>query len=149
MLAKILQKLYRVGIQSGERWTGLLIAYQLVWNLHVQLFLLARVHLWFGLLQAGQSSVAVNQIELDLLRTLPTNKYYDKPDAQGVWHACVQPFPTEVYRLYVLIHNLTWLVIAKCVSWMRNLFSWCAYVIVINTPSCLALIKPIQTDAVT
>ena len=33
---------------------------------------------------AGQTSVAVNQIELDLLRTLPTNKYYDKPDAQGV-----------------------------------------------------------------
>ena len=33
---------------------------------------------------AGQSSIAVNQIELDLLRTLPTNKYYDKPDAQGV-----------------------------------------------------------------
>jgi len=68
---------------------------------------MARVHLWFGLLQAGQSSVAVNQIELDLLRTLPTNKYYDKPDAQGVWHACVQSFPTEVYRLYVLIYNLT------------------------------------------
>ncbi len=33
---------------------------------------------------AGQSSIAVNQIELDLLRTLPTNKYYEKPDAQGV-----------------------------------------------------------------
>lgn len=28
--------------------------------------------------------MAVNQIELDLLRTLPTNKYYDKPDAKGV-----------------------------------------------------------------
>ena len=33
---------------------------------------------------AGQSSIAVNQIELDLLRTLPTNKYYESPDAQGV-----------------------------------------------------------------
>ena len=32
----------------------------------------------------GKKSVAVSQIELDLLRTLPTNKYYDKPDAQGV-----------------------------------------------------------------
>ena len=39
------------------------------------------------LVQAGQSSVAVNQIELDLLRTLPTNKYYDKADAQGVRYA--------------------------------------------------------------
>ena len=33
---------------------------------------------------ANQTTVAVNQIELDLLRTLPTNKYYDKPDATGV-----------------------------------------------------------------
>ena len=32
----------------------------------------------------GQNSVAVREIELDLLRTLPTNKYYDRPDAQGV-----------------------------------------------------------------
>jgi len=32
----------------------------------------------------GQNSIAVREIELDLLRTLPTNKYYDRPDAQGV-----------------------------------------------------------------
>ena len=47
-------------------------------------FLIVKLHLVFSVLQAGQSSVAVNQIELDLLRTLPTNKYYDKPNAQGV-----------------------------------------------------------------
>ena len=32
----------------------------------------------------GKPSPAVKQIELDLLRTLPNNKHYDKPDADGV-----------------------------------------------------------------
>ena len=53
----------------------------------------------FPMLQAGQSSVAVNQIELDLLRTLPTNKYYDKPDAQGV---CV------CLHVHCIFHQLVW-----------------------------------------
>ena len=34
--------------------------------------------------QMGNTSVAMNQIELDLLRTLPTNKYYNSPDAPRV-----------------------------------------------------------------
>ena len=36
--------------------------------------------------QANQTSVALNQIELDLLRTLPSNKYYNSADASGVSH---------------------------------------------------------------
>lgn len=32
----------------------------------------------------GKPSPAVKQIELDLLRTLPNNKHYDKLDADGV-----------------------------------------------------------------
>ena len=34
--------------------------------------------------QMGNTSVAINQIELDLLRTLPTNKYYDAPRVRRV-----------------------------------------------------------------
>lgn len=33
---------------------------------------------------ANQTSVALNQIELDLLRTLPSNKYYNSADASGI-----------------------------------------------------------------
>jgi hypothetical protein len=33
---------------------------------------------------AGKFSPAAKQIELDLLRTLPNNKHYDKPDSDGV-----------------------------------------------------------------
>ena len=59
---------------------------------------------------AGQASIAVNQIELDLLRTLPTNKYYDKPDAQGV-----SQFMNIVllYSQYLTYHEL-WLLSAPC-----------------------------------
>ena len=32
----------------------------------------------------GKPSPAVKQIELDLLRTLPNNKHYDRSDADGV-----------------------------------------------------------------
>lgn len=52
---------------------------------------------------ANQTSIAVNQIELDLLRTLPTNKYYDKPDAQGVndttcTYTCIQHYTSLIPR---------------------------------------------------
>ena len=32
----------------------------------------------------GKATPAAKQIELDLLRTLPNNKHYDRPDADGV-----------------------------------------------------------------
>lgn len=34
--------------------------------------------------QVGRTSVALNQIELDLLRTLPNNYHYHNPDDKGV-----------------------------------------------------------------
>ena len=39
----------------------------------------------------GKHSPAVKQIELDLLRTLPNNKHYDKLDADGVskWYCII------------------------------------------------------------
>ena len=36
------------------------------------------------LLKSKKDSPAVKQIGLDLLRTLPSNKHYDKQDADGV-----------------------------------------------------------------
>ena len=47
-------------------------------------------------LQADQKSVAINQIELDLYRTLPTHKHYK---ADGEW---VCDFATDVVRHFVL-----------------------------------------------
>ena len=38
----------------------------------------------YSLVQVGRTSVALNQIELDLLRTLPNNHHYHNPDDKGV-----------------------------------------------------------------
>ena len=35
-------------------------------------------------IQVSRTSVALNQIELDLLRTLPNNCHYHNPDDKGV-----------------------------------------------------------------
>ena len=38
----------------------------------------------YSTVQVNRTSVALNQIELDLLRTLPNNHHYHNPDDKGV-----------------------------------------------------------------
>ena len=48
-------------------------------------------------LQEGVSSPAIGQIELDLLRTLPNNIYFDNQEAKGVSVKTVPYRPTDVH----------------------------------------------------